>query len=116
MRRVRLRHDRYYFSTRIGSVQQRGRPTRQTRSREDLAHAVVLTLAEARRKAGITRRRLAELSGVSVHTIAKIEQAAVTDPGFMVVAALAGELGLSLDALHQRATNSLNLVGVSRSD
>lgn len=97
-------------------MRQRGRPARQTRAREDLAHAVVLTLAEARREAGITRRRLAELSGVSVHTIAKIEQAAVTDPGFMVVAALADELGLSLDALRRRATAALELAGVSRPD
>jgi transcriptional regulator with XRE-family HTH domain len=97
-------------------MRQRGRPARQTRAREDLAHAVVLTLAQARREAGLTRRRLAELSGVSAHTIAKIEQAAVTDPGFMVVAALASELGLSLDALHQRAADTLESPGVSPSD
>jgi transcriptional regulator with XRE-family HTH domain len=95
-------------------MQQRGRPTRQTRPREDLARAVVLTLADARREAGLTRRRLGELSGVSAHTIAKIEQAAVTDPGFMVVAALAGALGLPLDLLHRRATDTLKLAGVSR--
>lgn len=89
-------------------MQQRGRPTRQARPREELARAVVLTLAEARRDAGVTRRRLAELSGVSEHTIAKIEQAAVTDPGFTVVAVLAEVLGLSLDVLHRRATDALN--------
>lgn len=97
-------------------MQQRGRPTRQARSREDEARAVVLTLAKARRESGLTRRRLAELSGVSTHTIAKIEQAAVTDPGFMVVAALAGVLELSLDVLYRRATEALRLAGVSRSE
>src|SRR5690242_17867178 len=91
-----------------------GRPTRQTRSREDLARAVVLTLAQARRDAGLTRRRLSELSGVSGHTIAKIEQAAVTDPGFAVVAAIARALELSLDDLLRLATASLETNGVSR--
>jgi hypothetical protein len=51
-----------------------------------------------------------------VHTIAKIEQAAVTDPGFMVVAALADAMGLSLDVLHRRAADTSKLAGVSRSD
>lgn len=96
-------------------MQQRGRPTRETRSREDLARALVRTLAQARQDAGLTRRRLAQLSGVSVHTIAKIEQSAVTDPGFMVVAALAGELGVSLDHLHRRAADASKSAGVSRS-
>jgi transcriptional regulator with XRE-family HTH domain len=95
-------------------MQQRGRPARGTRSREDLARALVRTLAEVRQDAGLTRRRLAELSGVSVHTIAKIEQSAVTDPGFMVVAALAGVLGVSLDVLHRRAADVSRLAGVSR--
>lgn len=96
-------------------MRQRGRPTRGTRSREDLARALVSTLAEARHAAGLTRRRLAELSGVSVHTIAKIEQSAVTDPGFTVVATLADVLGVSLDLLHRRATDASRLAGVSRS-
>ena len=93
----------------------RGRPTRGTRSRENLARALVRTLAQSRQDAGLTRRRLAQLSGVSVHTIAKIEQSAVTDPGFMVVAALAGELGVSLDLLYRRATDASKSAGVSRS-
>lgn len=80
-------------------MQRRGRPTREARSREELARSVVAMLREAREDAGLTRRRLSELSGVSVHTIAKIEQAAVTDPGFAVVAEIAGALGLPLDDL-----------------
>jgi transcriptional regulator with XRE-family HTH domain len=84
-------------------MQQRGRPTRESRSREELARSVVTTLREARENAGLTRRRLSELSGVSVHTVAKIEQAAVTDPGFSVVAAIAGALELPLDDLLRRA-------------
>lgn len=86
-------------------MSQRGRPTRQARSREDLARAVVVSLAQARRDVGMTRRRLSELSGVSGHTIAKIEQAAVTDPGFTVVAAIASALELPLDDLLQRASS-----------
>jgi len=84
-------------------MQQRGRPTREARSREDLARAVVVTLRRARDDAGLTRRRLSELSGVSGHTIAKIEQTAVTDPGFAVVAAIARALELPLDDLVRRA-------------
>lgn len=84
-------------------MQQPGRPTREARSREDLARSVVATLRQARREAGLTRQRLSELSGVSGHTIAKIEQAAVTDPGFAVVAAIAGALELPLDDLVRRA-------------
>lgn len=84
-------------------MQRRGRPTRGARSREELARSVVAALRDARGDAGLTRRRLSELSGVSEHTIAKIEQAAVTDPGFAVVAAIAGALGLPLDDLVQRA-------------
>jgi transcriptional regulator with XRE-family HTH domain len=90
-----------------------GRPTRQARSREDLARAVVLTLAQARRDAGLSRRRLSELSGVSGHTIAKIEQAAVTDPGFAVVATIARALDLSLDDILRLAARSLETSGVS---
>lgn len=65
----------------------------------------MVSLAEARRDAGMTRRRLSELSGVSGHTIAKIEQAAVTDPSFTVVAAIASALELPLDDLLQRASS-----------
>lgn len=85
-------------------MQRRGRPTRGARSREDLARAVVVTLRQARDEAGLTRKRLSELSGVSDHTIAKIEQAAVTDPGFAVVAAIARALELPLDDLVRRAS------------
>ncbi|MBZ2198506.1 helix-turn-helix domain-containing protein [Occultella gossypii] len=84
-------------------MQHPGRPTREARSREELARSVVARLREARESAGMTRRRLSELSGVSGHTIAKIEQAAVTDPGFAVVAAIAGALELPLDDLLRRA-------------
>lgn len=87
-------------------MQQPGRPTRETRSREELARSVVATLRQARDDAGVTRKRLSELSGVSGHTIAKIEQAAVTDPGFAVVAALAGALELPLDDLIGRASRT----------
>lgn len=87
-------------------MQQRGRPTRGARSREDLARAVVVTLRQARDEAGLTRKRLSELSGVSGHTIAKIEQAAVTDPGFAVVAAIARALELPLDDLVRRASGA----------
>lgn len=85
-------------------MHQRGRPSRGTRSREELARSVVATLRQVRDEAGLTRKQLAESSGVSGHTIAKIEQAAVTDPGFAVVAAIAGALALPLDELVRRAS------------
>ncbi|WP_413450470.1 helix-turn-helix transcriptional regulator [Georgenia phoenicis] len=87
-------------------MHRRGRPTREARSREDLARSVVARLREAREDAGLTRTRLADLSGVSRHTLAKIEQAAVTDPGFTVVAAIAGALELQLDDLLRRARDA----------
>ena len=68
---------------------------------------MVAALAQARRDAGLTRERLAARSGVSAHTIAKIEQVAVTDPGFTVVATLARTLELSLDDLIRRARDTL---------
>lgn len=87
---------------------QLGRPRRAVRPREELARAVVLVLGQTRREAGVTRARLAALSGVSSHTIAKIEQAAVTDPGFTVVATLAEHLDLPLEDLMQRARDTLD--------
>ncbi|MFJ9314284.1 helix-turn-helix transcriptional regulator [Pimelobacter simplex] len=92
-------------------MHQRGRPSRGTRSREDLARSVVATLRQARDDAGLTRKQLSELSGVSGHTIAKIEQAAVTDPGFSVVAAIAGALALPLDDLVRRASRAQGASG-----
>lgn len=64
-------------------------------------------LAQSRHEAGVTRATLAAESGVSLHTIAKIEQAAVTDPGFALVATLASALDLSLDQLLRRARDTL---------
>lgn len=69
---------------------------------------MVTVLARARQEAGLTRAALAEASGVSFHTIAKIEQTAVTDPGFTVVATLANTLDLSLDELARRARSELS--------
>ena len=88
-----------------------GRPARGSRAREDLARCVVAALRDARRSAGVTQLRLAEMSGVSGHTLAKIEQAVVTDPGFAVVAALAGALGLSLDDLLRQANDMMRKDG-----
>lgn len=68
-------------------------------------------MRQARDDAGMTRKRLSELSGVSRHTIAKIEQAAVTDPGFAVVAAIAGALELPLDELVRRASGVQGAAG-----
>ncbi|NTW39686.1 MAG: helix-turn-helix transcriptional regulator [Cellulomonadaceae bacterium] len=64
-------------------------------------------LAQARRESGVTRDALAATSGVSTHTIAKIEQAAVTDPGFTLVATLAEALEVPLDQLIERARDTL---------
>lgn len=78
------------------------------RDREELARAVVSALAQARRDAGMTREQLSTRTGVSTHTIAKIEQVVVTDPGFTLVATLARTLELSLDDLIRRARDTLD--------
>jgi transcriptional regulator with XRE-family HTH domain len=77
------------------------------RSREELARAVVTVLAQVRREAGVTRQQLSARSGVSSHTIAKIEQVVVTDPGFTVVATLADALDLPLERLLRLARDTL---------
>lgn len=48
---------------------------------------------------------------MSTNTIAKIEQIAVSDPGFSVVATIAAALGLPLDVLVERALDTLQPVG-----
>src|SRR4051812_15431727 len=88
-----------------------GRPSRAVRPREDLARAVVAVLAQTRRDARLSRPGLAAKSGVSLNTIAKIEQVAVTDPGFSVVAAIAAALNLPLDVLVRKARDTLQARG-----
>jgi transcriptional regulator with XRE-family HTH domain len=73
------------------------------RKREAFARSAVAALAARRQASGMTRQTLADQSGVSKDTIAKIEQGATTDPGFSIVAAIAEALGLGLDELASHA-------------
>jgi transcriptional regulator with XRE-family HTH domain len=60
-------------------------------------------LLQARQEAGLSRRALADRSGVSVNTIIKIERADTTDPAFTIVLRLTQALGMELDGLINRA-------------
>ena len=64
---------------------------------------MVQVLSQARRDAGLSRRALADRSGVSVNTIIKIERAYTTDPAFTIVLRLTQALGIELDGLINRA-------------
>lgn len=93
-----------------------GRPSRAVRRREALARAVVQTLAQARLEAGVSRAQLATRCDVSVHTLAKIEQLSVTDPGFTLVATIAEALDLPLDQLLSKARDTLGNTKRDESD
>ena len=51
----------------------------------------------------MSRRALADRSGVSVNTIIKIERADTTDPAFTIVLRLTQALGMELGGLINRA-------------
>lgn len=53
----------------------------------------------------MSRRLLADRSGVSVNTIIKIERTDTTDPAFTIVLRLSRALGMELDGLIDRASN-----------
>jgi transcriptional regulator with XRE-family HTH domain len=111
---------RYIFITTIDQVPGGGRPRREARLHEDLARAVVRVLSQARQEAGLSRRALADRSGVSVNTIIKIERADTTDPAFTIVFRLTRALGMDMDDLINHARNiaqeSLIQAATQRSD
>lgn len=57
-------------------------------------------LTQARRDSGRSAEAVARSAGVSVETVRSIEKGRTSTPEFFTVAALATELGLSLDTLY----------------
>lgn len=57
-------------------------------------------LTHARRTSGRSAEAVARSAGISVETIRSIEKGRTSTPEFFTVAALAAELGLSLDELY----------------
>ncbi|MER8091881.1 helix-turn-helix transcriptional regulator [Streptomyces goshikiensis] len=57
-------------------------------------------LTQARRASGRSAEAVARSAGVSVDTVRSIEKGRTSTPEFFTVAALATELGLSLDELY----------------
>jgi transcriptional regulator with XRE-family HTH domain len=55
-------------------------------------------------------------AGVSPETLRKIESGRVATPAFATIAAIAGVLGLSLDALWAEVNQTDDAVGPARSD
>lgn len=63
-------------------------------------------LTQARRASGRSAEAVARSAGISVETVRSIEKGRTTTPEFFTVAALATELGLSLDELYSHARHS----------
>jgi transcriptional regulator with XRE-family HTH domain len=57
-------------------------------------------LTQARRASGRSAEAVARDAGISVETVRSIEKGRTSTPEFFTVAALAAELGLSLDELY----------------
>ncbi|WP_205614079.1 helix-turn-helix domain-containing protein [Streptomyces dangxiongensis] len=57
-------------------------------------------LTQARRASGRSAEAVARGAGISVDTVRSIEKGRTSTPEFFTVAALAAELGLSLDELY----------------
>lgn len=57
-------------------------------------------LTQARRASGRSAEAVARSAGISVDTVRGIEKGRTSSPEFFTVAALAAELGLSLDELY----------------
>ncbi|MFC5641411.1 helix-turn-helix transcriptional regulator [Kitasatospora cinereorecta] len=57
-------------------------------------------LTQARRASGRSAEAVAHSAGISVETVRSIEKGRTSTPEFFTVAALATELGLSLDDLY----------------
>ncbi|SCK05843.1 helix-turn-helix domain-containing protein [Streptomyces sp. WMMB 322] len=57
-------------------------------------------LTHARRASGRSAEAIARSAGLSVETVRSIEKGRTSTPEFFTVAALATELGLSLDELY----------------
>lgn len=57
-------------------------------------------LTQARRNSGRSAEAVAHSAGISVETVRSIEKGRTATPEFFTVAALATELGLSLDELY----------------
>jgi len=76
---------------------------RAHRPQEAIGRGLTRVLVQVRLERGVARGQVAHAVGVSLQTLAKIEQGRTTDPGFTTVLALAEALGISLDDLAERA-------------
>ncbi|WP_282792758.1 helix-turn-helix transcriptional regulator [Streptomyces sp. CC224B] len=63
-------------------------------------------LTQARRASGRSAEAVARSAGVSVETVRSIEKGRTATPEFFTVAALASELGLSLDELYEHTRHT----------
>lgn len=63
-------------------------------------HMLASRLTQARRASGRSAEAVARSAGISVETVRSIEKGRTATPEFFTVAALATELGLSLDELY----------------
>ncbi|MBQ0954222.1 helix-turn-helix domain-containing protein [Streptomyces sp. RK76] len=64
---------------------------------------LVSRLTHARRSSGRSAEAVARSAGISVETVRSIEKGRTITPEFFTVAALATELGLSLDELYHHS-------------
>lgn len=77
-----------------------GRTPSSERVAPDQVQSLGALIRQRRDELGWSRDRLGRMTGLSVSTIRAVEGATVNEPGFFTVAALAGALGLSPEALH----------------
>nr|WP_030848712.1 helix-turn-helix transcriptional regulator [Streptomyces griseus] len=63
-------------------------------------------LTQVRRASGRSAEAVARSAGISVETVRSIEKGRTATPEFFTVAALATELGLSLDELYSNVRHS----------
>lgn len=63
---------------------------------------------QRRRELRMTRTGVADLTGISVHTLEKIEQGVIIDPGLLTIAPVCRHLGISLDLLASTVEQSIH--------
>ncbi len=78
----------------------------QTEADREYGARLGRALAAARAGTGLSGGQLSDRCGVSVDAIRSVESGRVASPGFPLVAALGGALGVSLDALALQAADS----------
>jgi transcriptional regulator with XRE-family HTH domain len=88
-----------------------GRPEKEQRATHPRGQQLGALLLQRRLEAPkLSRRELAELSGVSASNIQAIEGGAVTEPGFFTVVSLAEALDLDISQATRSLTSPLVFV------